>query len=352
MRQIENICLLTRVLVLGVLLSLFSCANANSHTDLETALTQEAPYDFMGKRVFVAGHNGMVGSALVRRLQSEGCEIVTKSHSELDLLNQAAVQAFFETAHIDVVFLAAAKVGGILANNTYPAEFIYQNLMIEANFIHSAYLNKVRKLIFLGSSCIYPKNCPQPIKEEYLLSSSLEKTNEAYAVAKISGLKMVEYYRRQYGVDYSAVMPTNLYGINDTYSAQNSHVIPGLILKMHKAKQEGSLNVMLWGTGTPMREFLYADDLADGCVFVAKYYKGTTHLNIGTGRDITIAELAVAVKKVVGFEGEVCFDPDMPDGTMRKVLDVSQINSLGWCARTTLEDGLKIAYSDFLSRFG
>jgi GDP-L-fucose synthase len=310
------------------------------------------PYDFSGKRVFIAGHKGMVGSALVRRLNNENCETVTADRTQLDLCNQATVHAFFKGEKIDAVFLAAAKVGGIYANNTYPAEFIYENLAIQTNIIHGAFKAGIQKLIFLGSSCIYPKNCPQPIKEEYLLSGYLEKTNEAYAIAKIAGLKMVEYYRKQYGVDYSAVMPTNLYGINDTYSDKNSHVIPALILKMHQAKIARTPNVMLWGTGTPKREFLYADDLADACVFLAKNYSDEDFINIGTGTDLTIAELARHIKEVVGYEGDVCFDPEMPDGTPRKLLDVSRLNALGWQAKTMLSDGLKIAYSDFLKRVG
>ncbi len=310
------------------------------------------PYDFTGKRVFIAGHKGMVGSALTRRLNDENCNIITADRAQLDLCNQTAIHAFLKAEKIDVVFLAAAKVGGIHANNTYPAEFIYENLTIQTNIIHGSFKAGIQKLIFLGSSCIYPKNCPQPIKEEYLLSGYLEKTNEAYAIAKIAGLKMVEYYRKQYGVDYSAVMPTNLYGINDTYSDKNSHVIPALILKMHQAKIARTPTVMLWGTGTPRREFLYADDLADACVFLAKNYNGENHLNVGTGIDLTIAELATYVKEVVGYEGDVCFDPAMPDGTPRKLLDVSKLNALGWQAKTTLSDGLKIAYSDFLKRVG
>jgi GDP-L-fucose synthase len=310
------------------------------------------PYDFTEKRVFIAGHKGMVGSALARRLTNENCEIITADRAQLDLCNQAAVHAFLKTEEIDAVFLAAAKVGGIYANNTYPAEFIYENLAIQTNIIHGSFKAGIQKLIFLGSSCIYPKNCPQPIKEEYLLSGYLEKTNEAYAIAKIAGLKMVEYYRKQYGVDYSAVMPTNLYGINDTYSDKNSHVIPALILKMHQAKIIKSPNVMLWGTGTPKREFLYADDLADACVFLAKNYKGEDYINVGTGIDLTISELANHIKEVIGYEGDVCFDPAMPDGTPRKLLDVSKLNALGWQSKTTLSDGLKVAYSDFLKRAG
>lgn len=294
----------------------------------------------------------MVGSALARRLKGENCEIITAGRAQLDLCNQAAVYTFFKAERIDTVFLAAAKVGGIHANNTYPAEFIYENLAIQTNIIHGSFKAGIQKLIFLGSSCIYPKNCPQPIKEEYLLSGYLEKTNEAYAIAKIAGLKMVEYYRKQYGVDYSAVMPTNLYGINDTYSDKNSHVIPALILKMHQAKITKSPNVMLWGTGTPRREFLYADDLADACIFIAKNYKGEDYINVGTGMDLTIAELANHVKEVVNYEGDVFFDPEMPDGTPRKLLDVSKLNALDWQSKTTLSDGLKIAYFDFLNHAG
>lgn len=297
-------------------------------------------------KIFVAGHRGMVGAAVVRRLQALGyTNLVTRTHAELDLTRQAEVEAFFASEKPDAVVLAAAKVGGIHANNTYPAEFIYQNLMMECNIIHSAYLQKVSKLLFLGSSCIYPRMAPQPIPESALLTGELEKTNEAYALAKISGLKMCDYYRRQYGCDFISAMPTNLYGPCDNYHPQNSHVIPALIRKFHEAKVQGLAEVEIWGTGRPLREFLYVDDLAEALVFLLENYAAEGHVNVGSGEDLSIAELAQTVKDVVGFKGELRFNPAMPDGTPRKVMDVSRINALGWKAKTDLRSGLQSAYA-------
>jgi GDP-L-fucose synthase len=297
-------------------------------------------------KIFVAGHRGMVGAAVIRRLRTLGYNnIVTRTHSELDLTRQAEVESFFATEKPDAVVLAAAKVGGIHANNTYPAEFIYQNLMMECNVIHSAYLQKVSKLLFLGSSCIYPRMAPQPIPENALLTGELEKTNEAYALAKISGLKMCDYYRRQYGCDFISAMPTNLYGPCDNYHPQNSHVIPALIRKFHEAKAQGKSEVEIWGTGKPLREFLYVDDLAEALVFLFENYSAEGHVNVGSGTDLSIAELAQTVKDVVGFTGALRFNPDMPDGTPRKIMDVSHINDLGWKAKTDLREGLTQAYA-------
>lgn len=296
-------------------------------------------------KIFVAGHRGMVGAAVVRRLQVLGyTNIVTRTHAELDLTRQAEVEAFFATEKPDAVVLAAAKVGGIHANNTYPAEFIYQNLMMECNIIHSAYLQKVSKLLFLGSSCIYPRMAPQPIPESALLTGELEKTNEAYALAKISGLKMCDFYRRQYNCDFISAMPTNLYGPCDNYHPQNSHVIPGLLRKFHEAKIQGKAEVEIWGTGTPLREFLYVDDLAEALVFLLENYSSEGHINVGSGAEVTIKELATLVKETVGFTGALLFNPKMPDGTPRKVMDVSHINALGWKAQTDLRTGLNHAY--------
>lgn len=296
-------------------------------------------------KIFVAGHRGMVGAAVVRRLQALGyTNIVTRTHAELDLTRQAEVEAFFATEKPDAVVLAAAKVGGIHANNTYPAEFIYQNLMMECNIIHSAYLQKVSKLLFLGSSCIYPRMAPQPIPESALLTGELEKTNEAYALAKISGLKMCDFYRRQYNCDFISAMPTNLYGPCDNYHPQNSHVIPGLLRKFHEAKIQGKAEVEIWGTGTPLREFLYVDDLAEALVFLLENYSSEGHINVGSGAEVTIKELATLVKETVGFTGALLFNPKMPDGTPRKVMDVSHINALGWKAQTELRTGLNHAY--------
>jgi len=296
-------------------------------------------------KIYVAGHNGMVGSAIVRKLKSEGFNnIVFKSSKELDLRNQAAVETFFKTEKPDYVFLTAAKVGGIKANNTYKADFLYDNLMIQNNVIYSAYHNGVKKLLFTGSSCIYPKLCPQPIKEEYLLTGALEPTNEPYAIAKIAGLKLVESIRSQFGVNYISVMPTNLYGPGDNYDLNNSHVLPAMIRKFHDAKKTGKDKVEIWGTGTPYREFLHVDDLADACFFLMENYEGEVALNIGTGKDLSIKDLALLVKKVVGYEGDIYFNTDMPDGTPKKQLDVSKLHDFGWKHKIELEDGIKSVY--------
>lgn len=293
-------------------------------------------------KIYVAGHTGLVGSALVRRLKNDNYHnIVTRTQSELDLCNQAAVHQFFQKEKPEYVFLAAAKVGGILANSQAPASFLYDNLAIELNVIHAAYQAGVKKLLFLGSSCIYPRNCPQPIKEDYLLSSELEKTNEAYALAKIAGLKLCEAYNRQYGTRFISVMPTNLYGPNDNFDLNTSHVIPALIRKCIQAKKNGDPEVTVWGTGTPYREFLYVDDLADACFFLMNEYDGTALINIGTGKDLTIAQLVHAIKKAVGYKGTIVFDTSKPDGTPRKLLSIEKLQSLGWNASTTLEQGLK-----------
>lgn len=302
-------------------------------------------------KIYVAGHRGMVGSAIVRALETRGCEnIVTRTSKELDLRNQVAVQRFFAEEQPEFVFLAAAKVGGIVANNTFRGEFIYDNLMIQANIINAAYHQGVKKLLFLGSSCIYPKMCPQPIKEEYLLTGALEQTNEPYAIAKIAGLKMCESYRRQYGVDFISAMPTNLYGPNDNYDLNNSHVLPALIRKFHAAKVEGKKEVVIWGTGTPMREFLHVDDLASASVFLMEHYSGEQHVNVGTGEDITIKDLANLVKEKVGFEGELKFDTTRPDGTPRKLLDVSKLHSLGWKHSIDLPDGISMVIEELASK--
>ena len=303
----------------------------------------------------------MAGSAILRNLQAKGLggqDVLVRTHRELDLTNQAAVRSFFEHEKPDQVYLAAAKVGGIHANNTYPAEFIYQNLMIEANIIHEAWLAGVKKLLFLGSSCIYPKHAPQPMSESALLTGTLEATNEPYAIAKIAGIKLCESYNRQYGTDYRSVMPTNLYGIGDNYHPENSHVIPALIRRVHEAKSKSAPLVTIWGTGTPRREFLYIDDMAAACVHVmnldqATYNAVTTpmqsHVNVGSAEDITIKELALTIAKVVGYEGSIEFDPTKPDGTPRKLMDSTRLNNLGWRARVSLEEGLRRAYSDFLN---
>lgn len=304
------------------------------------------------KKIYVAGHRGLVGSALVRKLEKEGFpNIITKTHAELDLTRQAEVEKFFETEKPDYVILAAAKVGGIHANDTYPADFIMKNLQIECNVIDAAYKNKVQKLLFLGSSCIYPRQCPQPIKEEYLLSDYLEKTNEAYALAKIAGLKMCSYYNKQYGTNYISVMPCNLYGINDNFSLENSHVLPALMRKFHEAKMKGVSTVTIWGSGKPLREFLNVDDLADACLFLMDNYEGDDFFNVGYGKEVTILELAELVKKTVGFEGEILMDASKPDGTMRKLTDISRIKALGWKPKITLEDGLKETYRWFRDKY-
>lgn len=318
-------------------------------------------------KIYVAGHRGLVGSALMRNLQAKGyTRLVTRTHAELDLTDQAAVEAFFASERPDYVFLAAAKVGGILANNTYPAEFIRDNLAIQTNVIHAAWRHGVKRLLFLGSSCIYPKHCPQPMREEYLLTGPLEPTNRPYALAKIAGIEMCWSYNRQYGTRFLAVMPTNLYGPGDNYHPENSHVIPALIRKFHQAKVYAQPTVTVWGTGTPRREFLYSDDMADACVFLmnlpAERYDtllGSDEaatgvfmpplINIGVGEDLTIRELAEMVKHVVGYEGDIVFDPGKPDGTPRKLLDVSRLAGLGWKARSALTEGLRLAYADFLA---
>lgn len=302
-------------------------------------------------KIYIAGHNGLVGSAIVRVLQKKGfTNLVCKTSKELDLRNQTEVEAFFSEEKPQFVFLAAAKVGGIMANNTYRADFLYDNLMIVANVVHAAYTNKVKKLLFLGSSCIYPKMAPQPIKEEYLLTGALEQTNEPYAIAKIAGIKLCESYREQYGANYISVMPTNLYGINDNYHPQNSHVLPALIRRFNEAKQSGYKEVAIWGTGNPKREFLFADDLADACLFLMNTYNEKEIVNIGCGEDISIKELANAIKEVTAFEGKLVFDTSKPDGTPRKLLDVSKIHSLGWHHNISLQEGLKLAYQDFLMK--
>ena len=292
----------------------------------------------------------MVGSAIVRKLQAEGyTTIITRTSSELDLRNQGAVVDFFASEQPEFVFLAAAKVGGIMANNTYRAEFLYDNLMIESNIIHNAHKTGVRKLLFLGSSCIYPKMAPQPLKEEYLLSGFLEETNEPYAIAKITGIKLCESYRNQYGSNFISAMPTNLYGPNDNYDLQGSHVLPALIRKFHEAKVNGQASVEVWGTGSPMREFLHADDLADACFFLMEHYNDDLFVNVGTGEDVTIRQLAEMVRETVGFEGEICWNTDKPDGTPRKLMDVSRLHALGWKHTTELKQGLEMTYQDFLA---
>lgn len=310
-------------------------------------------------RIYVAGHNGLVGSAIVRVLRAQGhANIVTRNHKELELTNQSAVAEFFRTEQVDQVYLAAAKVGGIHANNSYPAEFIYDNMMVQANVVHEAWKSGVQKLLFLGSSCIYPRMAPQPIKEEYLMSGMLEPTNEAYAMAKIAGIKLCESYNRQYGTDYRSVMPTNLYGPGDNYHPENSHVIPALMRRFHEAKLSNAPEVVIWGSGKPMREFLYVDDMAAACVHVMNLDHGVyaahtgpmlSHLNVGTGEDVTIADLARLVGDTVGYRGNIAFDTSKPDGTPRKLLDVSKLKQLGWQASTPLPEGLRKAYAAFVS---
>lgn len=303
-------------------------------------------------RIFVAGHRGMVGSAIVRNLQARGYEhVIVKFRDELNLLDQAAVTAFMAEHQPDYTFIAAAKVGGIHANNVYRADFLYQNLVIECNLIHAAHLAGVQRLMFLGSSCIYPKLAPQPLKEDCLLTGPLEPTNEPYAIAKIAGIKLCEAYNHQYGRQYISVMPTNLYGPNDNYDLNNSHVLPALIRKAHEAKQRGDKELVVWGTGSPMREFLYADDLADACVYLMERGYDGPLVNIGTGTDVTIRELAQTVVDVVGFAGNLSFDTSKPDGTPRKLMDVSRLHGLGWRASTGLREGIALAYQDFLSKY-
>jgi GDP-L-fucose synthase len=309
----------------------------------------KTPFDLKGKTVFVAGHRGMVGAALLRRLAREDVELQTVASGEVDLRDQAAVSGWFAAKRPQVVFMAAAKVGGIVANNTLRAEFIYDNLIIAANVIHAAHLNGAEKLMFLGSSCIYPKLAPQPLREDSMLTGLLEPTNEPYAIAKIAGIKMVEAYRSQYGSDFVNVMPTNLYGPGDNYHPEYSHVVAALIRRFHEAKLSGASEVAVWGSGTPRREFLYVDDMADACVHLMKAYSGDELVNIGTGEDITIAEFARVVAKTVGYSGAISFDPSRPDGTPRKLLDVSRLTRLGWRASTPLEDGIRLAYRAYLN---
>lgn len=300
-------------------------------------------------KIYIAGHRGMVGSAIHRKLAKEGyTDIVTRSSKELDLRDQVAVQAFFDLEKPDYVFLAAAKVGGIVANNTYRADFLYENLAIQNNVIHQSYKHGVKKLMFLGSSCIYPKLAPQPLKEDYLLTGLLEETNEPYAIAKIAGIKMCEAYRAQYGCNFISVMPTNLYGFNDNYHPENSHVLPALIRRFHEAKINNAAQVTIWGSGSPLREFLFADDLAEACYYLMQHYDEPSLINIGTGEDISIKDLALMIKKVIGYEGALTFDSSKPDGTPRKLMDVSKLHKLGWKHKVELEQGIKLAYEDFL----
>lgn len=303
-------------------------------------------------RVYIAGHRGLVGSAIVRNLEAKGfTNIITRTHAELDLTNQADVRRFFEEEKPEYVFLAAAKVGGIHANNTYPADFIYDNLMIQNNVIKAAHDFAVTKLLFLGSTCIYPKMAPQPIREEYLLTGALEETNEAYAVAKIAGLEMCKFFKRQYGDNFISCMPTNLYGPNDNFDLKNSHVLPALIRKFHEAKVNGSEVVEVWGTGTPLREFIYVDDMAAACVFLMENYDGEQHVNIGTGEEVSIRQLAETVKEAVGFEGKLVFNTDMPDGTPRKLTTVDKLHGLGFMHKISLNEGIKLAYNWFLENY-
>jgi GDP-L-fucose synthase len=306
-------------------------------------------YSLTGKIIWVAGHRGMVGSALVRRLSQENCTILTTTRDEVDLTNQQQTHNWIATHKPDVIFLSAAKVGGILANDTYPAEFLYDNMMIEANILHGAYLAQVEKLIFLGSSCIYPKHAEQPMVEDALLTGPLEPTNEWYAIAKIAGIKLCQAYRKQYGCDYISAMPTNLFGAGDNYDEQGSHVVAALIQKAHRAKINGESSMELWGTGSPLREFLFVDDLADGLVFLAQNYSDTQHINVGSGLEYSIKQLAETVKQVVGFDGDLTYDTSKPDGTPRKLMDSTRLHNMGWKAPTSLEDGLKPAYQWYLN---
>lgn len=302
-------------------------------------------------KIYIAGHRGLVGSAIHRHLHKNGFQhIITKTSNELDLRNQEAVHRFFKIHQPQYVFLAAAKVGGIQANNTYRADFLYDNVLIASNIIHAAYQYQTQKLLFLGSSCIYPKLAPQPLKEEYLLTGPLEQTNEPYAIAKITGIKLCETYREQYGCNFISVMPTNLYGINDNYDLNNSHVLPALIRKFHEAKIKNEKAVTIWGTGKPKREFLYADDLADACAFLMQNYNDKILINIGVGEDITILELAETIQNIIGFTGKIIFDHTKPDGTPRKLMDVSKLHHLGWKHKTSLQQGIQLAYQDFLAK--
>lgn len=303
-------------------------------------------------KIYVAGHRGLVGSAIVRGLKAKGyTNIIGRTHKELDLMDGVAVEKFFKEEKPEYVFLAAAKVGGIYANSTYPADFIFENLQIQQNVIGNAFKYKVKKLMFLGSSCIYPKMCPQPIKEEYLLSGYLEETNEGYALAKISGLKMCQFFNKQYGTNYISVMPTNLYGPYDNFSGINSHVMPALIRRFHEAKVNGDKEVIVWGSGKPLREFLYSEDMADACIYLMETYKGNDFFNIGTGKELTIKELAELIKETVGYEGKIVWDSSKPDGTPRKLLDVSRLEKAGWKYKVELKDGIKMAYNWFLENY-
>lgn len=302
-------------------------------------------------KIYIAGHRGLVGGAITRQLRQNGfSNLLVQTRQDLDLCDPKQVHRFFEKEQPEYVFLAAAKVGGIYANNTYPADFIYNNLLIQLNVIHTAYLTGVKKLLFLGSSCIYPRDCPQPVKEEYLLTGSLEKTNEPYAVAKIAGIKMCQSYNRQYGTNFISVMPTNLYGPGDNFHPENSHVLPALIHKFHGAKRSGSPHVTVWGTGTPRRELLFVDDLADACLFLMDCYDGSEILNIGVGKDISIHELSEKVRDVVGYRGEIIYDASQPDGTPRKLLEISRLHALGWKAKWSLPDGIRKTYQWYLQR--
>lgn len=304
-------------------------------------------------KIYVAGHRGLVGSAIVRNLQEKGyTNIIGRTHKELDLTNQAAVNRFFEEERPDVVVLAAAKVGGIHANNTKPAEFAYENMQVQCNVIKCSHDYKVKKLLFLGSTCIYPRMAPQPIPEDALLTGPLEETNEAYAIAKISGMEMCKFFKRQYGDDFISCMPTNLYGPHDNYDLKDSHVLPAMIRKFHEAKENGAPSVELWGTGSPLREFLYVDDMADACVFLLENYSGEQHVNIGTGKEVTIKELAETVRRMVGYEGDIVWNKDMPDGTPRKLTNVEKLHALGWHHKVELEEGVKLAYDWFRENIG
>jgi GDP-L-fucose synthase len=307
-------------------------------------------FDLRGKRIYVAGHTGLAGSAIVRRLASEGCEVLTAKREDLDLTQQDATEKWIATAKPDAVFLAAARVGGIYANDAFPADFLADNLAIAVNVLRAALAVKVKKLMFLGSSCVFPRNAPQPMTEDLLLTGALEPTNEWYAVAKIAGLKLAEAYRRQFGADFISVMPTNLYGPGDNYHPENSHVPAALIRRFHEAKMKGAGEVVVWGTGKPKREFLAADDLGDACIFVMKHYSGDGFLNVGTGQEVSIEEFARLVAEIVGYRGKLVFDTNRPDGPPRKLLDISKISALGWTAKTPLRAGLQAAYNDFLAR--
>src|SRR6266568_5001017 len=312
------------------------------------ASTSLVPFDLAGRRIFVAGHNGMAGSAIVRRLRQEPCEVLVAERADLDLTRQEPTESYFRFTRPDVLVMAAGRVGGILANSTYPVEFLADNLAMALNCIRASHMSDVQKLLFLGSTCIYPKFAKQPVSEDQLLTGELEPTNQWYAIAKIAGIKLCEAYRRQHGSDFISVMPTNLYGPNDNYHPEHSHVVAALIRRFHEAKVAGASTVMIWGTGTPRREFLYVDDFGDACVFILKSYSGPEFLNIGVGEDVSIAEFAQFVADVVGYEGVITYDTSKPDGTPRKLVDISRLSALGWKAKTSLQDGLAKAYEDFL----